>query len=1031
MRHLRNTLVIIVAILTLFPATGFAKSLSVTWNADTDTDLAGYKVYYGLQSNTYGTPIDVSKTTSYQISNVQSGSTYYIAVTAYDTSGNESGKSSEMSAYIPIPDTTPPTGSVKINSGNATTSSSTVTLTLSSNDTGGSVSGMKISNDGVTYSNEVAYAASYQWTLSTGFGVKTVYVLFKDSSGNWMATPATATIQLVDATPPTGIVVINSGAPTTSTSTVTLTLNASDVDDSVTGMKFSNDGVTYSSEAVYNTSYQWTLSSGFGAKTVYVLFKDSSGNWMTSPARATIQLLDTTPPIGSILINSGAATTNTNTVTLTLGASDAGGSVTGMKFSNDGVTYSSEISYAASYSWTLSSGVGNKTVYALFKDNSGNWMTSPATSSIQLIDSAPPTGSVVINSGAATTSSTSVTLTLSANDAGGPVTGMKFSNDGVTYSSEMAYSASCSWTLTSGYGTKTVYGLFKDNTGNWMTSPSTATINYVNPLPISNAGANQNVPPQRVILDGSASQNPINGALQYSWTQVSGPVQVIIETPAASVASFMGIKAGVYQFKLTCSNGTGSVSATTNVTIQNVAPSVDAGSNVTIDAGTQITLHATGVDPNEDSLTYQWAKVSGSSVSIPSLAQQDITFTPTIAGQYTFSVMCYDGVNYSTAPQVIVTVNAVNHAPTANAGQNQNVYAGSTVTLDGSGSTDPDGDSLTYSWIRVSGPVQVTLSGASTATPTFVANTVGNYLFNLTVNDGKVSSTTSSVTITVLRQNNPPVANAGSDVHAYVGDDVVLNASSSYDPDGDSITFTWTQVSGASVQIFNASTAQPFFTPTTSGVFGFKVTVSDGQVSASDNVTVTVDNHNQVPIAVITGSGSNITAIVGSTVTLDGSKSYDPDGTSISYIWSQASGPAVSLSTPNSAKPSFKPTQTGTYVFQLKVYDGIDTSSPASVTVTVQTQQSSINLLSPVNGSVASTNPTFKWSGTGFKSYSLYASIDNGSSWTNLYNGSGTSYTVGYVWSFVGSKTTIKWYVQGTTTSGKVVKSSTGYFTKK
>ena len=936
MRHLRSIFVMIVAFLTLFPSPGMAASIRVSWSANTDTDLAGYKVYYGTQSNTYGTPANVTSGTSYDITSVQTGTTYYMAVSAFDTSGNESAKSTEKSITVPVTDTTPPTGTVVINSGAASTTSASVTLTLSATDTGGTVTGMKFSNDGSTYSSEVSYATSYSWTLSSGYGTKTVYAKFKDNSGNW-SSAVSDTIAYIDATPPTGSVVINSGAASTSTTAVTLTLSASDNSGSVTGMKFSNDGATYSSEVSYATSYSWTLSSGIGTKTVSVLFKDSSGNWMTSPATDTIQLVspsDTTPPTGSILINSGATTSSSTSVTLTLAASDTAGSVTGMKFSNDGTTWSSEVSYTTSYSWTLSSGYGTKTVYALFKDNSGNWMTSPATDTIQ-------------------------------------------------------YASSC---------------------------------------PVANAGSAQNVAPQRVILDGSASYDPGGGTLQYGWSQVSG-TQVIIETPTASTASFMGIKAGAYRFKLTCTNGACTNTSTVDVTIQNIAPSVNAGSDRTIDAGTPITLHATGQDPNEDSLTYQWTKVSGPSVSIPSMAQQDITFTPTTAGQYIFSVQCYDGVNYSAASQVNVTVNAVNHVPTANAGPNQDVNMGSTVTLNGTGSTDPDGDSLSYSWVQASGPVQVTLNGASTAQPTFVANTVGTYQLSLTVNDGKVNSTPSRVTIRILAQNNAPVANAGPDMHAYVGDDVVLNASSSYDPDLDPITFSWSQVSGASVVIFNANTQEPFFTPTTSGVFEFKVTLSDGQATATDNVIVTVDNHNQVPIA---DAGADIAALVNDTVTLDGSMSYDLDETTISYIWSQTSGPVVSLNSSNSVNPSFMPTLAGVYVFELQVYDGIDTSSPVSITVTVQDRALEVTLISPAFNATVSQNPLLTWAGKGFSSYRVYMSINNSKKYTKIYNGSKTSCTMHpALWSwFIPSGTTITWYVEGNA-STQVVKSSQGKFIKR
>lgn len=108
MKRLSEYLIILVGCLFISSSL-FATSIQVTWNANTDTDLSGYKLYYGTTtSGSYTSVVDVGKVTTYNITNPTTGVTYYVALTAYDTSGNESDKSSEVSAYVPIPDTTAP-----------------------------------------------------------------------------------------------------------------------------------------------------------------------------------------------------------------------------------------------------------------------------------------------------------------------------------------------------------------------------------------------------------------------------------------------------------------------------------------------------------------------------------------------------------------------------------------------------------------------------------------------------------------------------------------------------------------------------------------------------------------------------------------------------------------------------------------------------------------------------------------------------------------------------------------------------------
>jgi hypothetical protein len=112
-------------------------------------------------------------------------------------------------------------------------------------------------------------------------------------------------------------------------------------------------------------------------------------------------------------------------------------------------------------------------ISARARDTAGNTTLSAEVHVV--IDAQAPTGSVTINNGAEVTNSRTVTLTLTAADNAGPITQMRFSNTGSSYSSAQNYSPAKTWTLSSGSGTKTVYAKVKDAAGNWS-APFTDTI---------------------------------------------------------------------------------------------------------------------------------------------------------------------------------------------------------------------------------------------------------------------------------------------------------------------------------------------------------------------------------------------------------------------------------------------------------------------------------------------------------------------------------------------------------------------------
>jgi hypothetical protein len=188
-----------------------------------------------------------------------------------------------------------------------------------------------------------------------------------------------------------------------------------------------------------------------------------------------------------------------------------------------------------------------------------------------------------------------------------------------------------------------------------------------------------------------------------------------------------------------------------------------------------------------------------------------------------------------------------NAPPTAVAGPDQSMHAGSTVLLDGSGSFDDNTPttSLGYVWGFVSRPAGSTasLNGIATATPSFVADLPGTYVVALVVTDQE-GLTSASDQIDISSTNLPPTANAGLDQGGVVDQTVHLNGAASVDPEMDPLTYSWafsTAPVGNTAILIGSSTATPSFAPNVAGSYVVDLVVDDGFASSAvDEVVVTV-----------------------------------------------------------------------------------------------------------------------------------------------------------------------------------------------
>jgi len=199
------------------------------------------------------------------------------------------------------------------------------------------------------------------------------------------------------------------------------------------------------------------------------------------------------------------------------------------------------------------------------------------------------------------------------------------------------------------------------------------------------------------------------------------------------------------------------------IELPNNAPVINLGTSIEITEDTLVIIDAsTTTDAENDTLTYQWVQVSGTSITLSGESSEILTFTsPSVSADevLSFELVVNDGRDSSTVI-VEVTITQVNNAPSVLINDHDSSYSeGAAVSLTAHG-VDSDDDNLTYSWEQVSGTT-VSLSDVSLASLTFTAPQVSSdstVEFKVTISDNidSVSATTSFVITNVVAATPPP-----------------------------------------------------------------------------------------------------------------------------------------------------------------------------------------------------------------------------------------------------------------------------------
>jgi len=496
-------------------------------------------------------------------------------------------------------------------------------------------------------------------------------------------------------------------------------------------------------------------------------------------------------------------------------------------------------------------------------------------------------------------------------------------------------------------------------TVNDVDTPPTAVISDASGALISTI--NNNNP---VTLYGNFSSDPEGPITGYNWTQIAGTP---ITNPGANNESSFTFTtpdedASNIAIQLTVTGDEGAVQSSINATftLQNQPPLADAGADQLVNETNPTTLDGSASTDNDGTIIdYSWLQLSGTLATLSGANTSMASFSaPNVADNVTeeliFQLTVTDNYGLTDISSISVFVQdalITNVIPTADAGTDQIVAESSTVNISAAASTD-DGTIVAYLWEQTAGNNTVTLTNNTAINTSFTAPTLAaagsndTITLKLTVTDDLGVQASTTLNISVNDVDTPPVASitdsAGNPINTIINDNVVtLHGSFSSDADGAISAYSWSQTSGPAIISPGISTQNSFsFTsPDSPGsVIDIQLTVTGDEGNTQNSITASLILNN--PPIVAAGADQIITE--GDAVSLNGNTSFDADGSIVSYLWEQLSGPfAGNLTNANTTIASFNaPTvasnTTEELIFRLTATDDSNFTSTDTISIFVR-----------------------------------------------------------------------------------------------